>query len=110
MKMNEYMKYLAKLIPEKDSLKLIKSEAEKYYKSHSLDNCFNMGIELYQADNFQIQEVGVLLVGYSAHHNTSALSFLKDTVSGHDSWKVQENKQACLVTWPVKAGFTSTGG
>ncbi len=51
-----------------------------------------MGIELYQADNFQIQEVGVLLVGYSAHHNTSALFFLKDTVSGHDSWKVQENK------------------
>ena len=88
--MNEYMQYLAELIPEKDSLKLVKSEAEKYYKSHSLDNCFNMGIALYQSDNFQIQEVGVLLLGYSAHHNTSALYFLKDTVSQHDSWKVQE--------------------
>ena len=90
MKMNEYIKYLAELIPEKDSLKLVKSEAEKYYKSHSPDNCFNMGIELYHSDNFQIQEVGVFLLGYSAHHNTSALSFLKDTVSRHDSWKVQE--------------------
>ena len=90
MKMNEYMKYLAELIPEKDSLKLVKSEAEKYYESHSPDDCFNMGIELYQSDNFQIQEVGVFLLGYSAHHNTSALSFLKDTVSRHDSWKVQE--------------------
>ena len=49
-----------------------------------------MGIELYHSDNFQIQEVGVFLLGYSAHHNTSALSFLKDTVSRHDSWKVQE--------------------
>lgn len=84
------MKYLAEIIPQKDSLKLVKREAEKYYKSHSLNDCFNMGIEIYYSDNFQIQEVGVLLLGYSAHRNTSALSFLKDTVSQHDSWKVQE--------------------
>lgn len=88
--MNDYMRYLTELIPNKDSLKLVKSEAEKYYKSHSLDDCFNMGIELYQSDNFQIQEVGIFLLGYSAHHNVSALIFLKDTVSRHDSWKVQE--------------------
>lgn len=60
--MNEYVNYLAEIIPEKDSLKLVKGEAEKYYKSHSLDDCFNMGIELYQSDNFQIQEVGVFLL------------------------------------------------
>lgn len=88
--MNEYMQYLADLIPEKDSLKLVKEEAKKYYKSHSLDECFAMGMELYQSDNFQIQEVGVFLLGYSAHHNASALSFLKNTVSLHESWKVQE--------------------
>ena len=28
--MDEYMKYLAELITEKDSLKLVKNEAEKY--------------------------------------------------------------------------------
>lgn len=84
------MRYLTELIPEKDSLKLVKNEAEKYFKSHSPDECFEMGIELYQSDNFQIQEVGVLLLGYAAHHNASALSFLKDMVSRHDSWKVQE--------------------
>lgn len=89
-KMNEYMKYLAEVIPEKDSLKLVKSEAKKSYRSHSLDDCYNMGIELYQSDNFQIQEVGIFLLGYSAHYNASALSFLKDTVSQHNSWKVQE--------------------
>ncbi len=44
--LNEYRKYLAEIIPEKDCLKLVKSEAEKYYKSHSLDDCFNMGMEL----------------------------------------------------------------
>ena len=49
-----------------------------------------MGLELYQSSNFQIQEVGILLIGYSANANNNALSFLKDTVSKHRSWKVQE--------------------
>ena len=88
--MNEYMQYLKEIIPEKDSLKIVKDEAKKYYKAHSLDDCFSMGIELYKSDNFQIQEVGVFLLGYSAHHNENALSFLKNTVSQHESWKVQE--------------------
>lgn len=88
--MNEYQQYLAELIPEKDSLKLVKSEAKKYYQSHALDDCFEMGMELYRSDNFQIQEVGVFLLGYAAHHNASAITFLKDVVSQHGSWKVQE--------------------
>ena len=29
--MNEYIQYLAELIPERDSLKLVRNEAEKYY-------------------------------------------------------------------------------
>lgn len=88
--MNEYQQYLVELIPEKDSLKLVKNEAKKYDQSHSPDDCFEMGMELYQSDNFQIQEVGVFLLGYAAHHNASAITFLKNTVSQHDSWKVQE--------------------
>lgn len=81
---------MEELIPEKDSLKIVKSEAEKFYKTHSLDECFRMGHELYQSDNFQIQEVGVFLFGYAAHENADALSFLKNIVSQNDSWKVQE--------------------
>lgn len=41
--MNEYQQYLAELIPEKDSLKLVKNEAKKYDQSHSPDDCFEMG-------------------------------------------------------------------
>ncbi|WP_320952165.1 HEAT repeat domain-containing protein [Hungatella effluvii] len=88
--MGKFEEYLEKTIPEKDSLKLVKKEAEKYYKEHSLEDCFSMGLELYQSNNFQIQEVGVLLIGYSASENKSALSFLEDTVSKHENWKVQE--------------------
>ncbi len=88
--MSEYMQYLQDLIPERDSLKLVKTEAENFYRSHSSEECFSMGLELYQSDNFQIQEVGVFLLGYAAHRNSSALDFLRDTVSRHESWKVQE--------------------
>lgn len=49
-----------------------------------------MGLLLYDSDNFQIQEVGVFLLGYSAHEYKDALFFLKNEVSMHESWKVQE--------------------
>ena len=88
--MSEYIQYLAELMPEKDRLKLVINEAEKFYKTHSLDECFRMGHELYKSDNFQIQEMGVFLFGYATHENVDALSFLKNTVSQNDSWKVQE--------------------
>ncbi|HQB41906.1 MAG TPA: DNA alkylation repair protein [Candidatus Cloacimonadota bacterium] len=88
--MKDYIAYLAKLIPEKDSLKLVRAEAEKYYKTHTLEECYNMGLGLYYSDNFQIQEVGVFLLGYSAHEYKKALPFFKDIVSQHESWKVQE--------------------
>lgn len=90
MNMNEYMEYLAEIIPDKNSLKLVKNEAEKYYKTHSPDELFDMGIFLYKSDNFQIQEVGVFLLGYCAHERPGALAFLKNTVSKHELWKVQE--------------------
>lgn len=88
--MNEYIQYLSELIPEKDSLKLVKTQAKDYYRSHSLEECYHMGLELYESDNFQIQEVGVFLLGYAAHEYPEALAFLKNKVSKHDSWKVQE--------------------
>lgn len=88
--MNDYAIYLEQLIPQKDSLKIVKTEANIFYMNHSLEECYHMGLALYQSDNFQIQEVGVFLLGYSAHAYDNGLSFLRDTVSQHESWKVQE--------------------
>lgn len=86
----EYTQYLSELIPDKDSLKLVKTEAKKFYQSHTPEECYHMGLSLYASDNFQIQEVGVFLLGYSAHVYPEALLFMKDKVSLHDNWKVQE--------------------
>ena len=88
--MDDYISYLNKVIPEKDSLKIVKSEAEKSQSSHSSSECHTMGITLYQSDNFQIQEIGIFLLGYAAHEIPESLDFLRNTVSKHQNWKVQE--------------------
>ncbi len=88
--MEKYIEYLSQLIPEKDSLKIVKTEAAKYYKEHTPQECYAIFPVLYQSDNFQIQEVGVFLAGYVADRYPDALEFLRNTVSRHESWKVQE--------------------
>ena len=54
--MNDYEKYLAQVIPEKDCLKTVKAEAKRFYKTHSPAECLDTGMSLYQSENFQIQE------------------------------------------------------
>lgn len=88
--MDDYVRYLSQLITDKDSLKLVKTEAKQFYKEHTPEECQEIYPVLYQSDNFQIQEVGVFLAGYIADVYPDALDFLHDTVSRHESWKVQE--------------------
>lgn len=88
--MDHYLQYLADLIPDRDSLKLVKTEAKRFYAEHTAQECRGMYPVLYQSENFQIQEVGVLLAGHIADAYQEALVFLRDTVSLHESWKVQE--------------------
>lgn len=103
--MNEYIEYLSDLIPEKDSLKLVKTESKKYYKEHSEQECYEMYPILYESDNFQIQEVGVFLAGYIADRYPDALAFLHDVVSRHESWKVQEILAMAFDNYCAKIGY-----
>ncbi len=88
--MNEYMQYLAELIPERDSLKLVKDEAKKYYRSHSPDECYSMGIELYQSDNFAMVVKGhgqyflhlpALMLAYGVFHEIQRRSIVMRGIS-----------------------------
>lgn len=88
--MNNFAVYLAQAIPERSNLRLVKTEAKAYHKSHTPTECYSTGMELYQSENLQIQEVGVFLLGYAAQSEPGALTFLRETISGHESWKVQE--------------------
>ena len=88
--MENFTAHLKEIIPEKDSLKLVKKEAENYYKQHSLDECFTTGLELYQSKNFQIQKSVFSWWDMQPAKIQAHYHFLKDTVSKHKSWKVQE--------------------
>lgn len=88
--MDDYISYLNEVIPDKDCLKIVKSEAEKFRSSHSSSECHTMGMTLYQSDNYQIQEIGIFLLGYAAYEIPESLDFLRNTVSKHQNWKVQE--------------------
>ena len=87
---NQYLQHLIDNLTDKDNLKLVREEAVSFHKSHTVSECFDMAYELYQSDYFQIQNVGVFLCGFIATERADALSLLKDTVSIHPSWKVQE--------------------
>ena len=86
----QYLQHLIDTLTEKDNLKLCREEAKSYYKSHIVAECFDTAIDLYTSEHFQIQDVAVFLLGYIAAERADALSFLKETVSIHPNWKVQE--------------------
>ena len=82
--MNDFAAYRTQLTLERDRLKLVKAAAKAYQNSHTPAMCYATGMELYQSDNFQIQEVGVFLLGYAAQSESGALAFLRETVSSHE--------------------------
>lgn len=103
--MEGYIEYLSSLIPEKDGLKIVKTESKKYYTEHTPKECYDIYPALYRSDNFQIQEVGVFLAGYVADIYPDALDFLRDTVSRHESWKVQEILAMAFDNYCAKIGY-----
>lgn len=105
--MNNYMTYLEDKYSEKISFKLIEKDTEEFYKSHSLKECYEMGLKLYQSSNYQVQEAGIYLLGYSATKYENALLFLKDEVSKHDNWRVQEVLAKAFDNYCLIVGYES---
>ena len=103
--MSDYIDYLSEIIPEKDSLKIVKTAAKEFYEGHTPKECYDLLEFLYASDNFQIQEVGVFLAGYVADLYQDALDFLRYTVSCHESWKVQETLAMSFDNYCAKIGY-----
>ena len=87
---NKYLQYLTDSFTGKDNLKKVRDEASKIEKTYELEEYLSMAKELYASENFQVQEIGVFLFGYASSEFPPALNFLRDEVSSHPSWKVQE--------------------
>lgn len=74
----------------KENLPLIRKYAQEFYKTHYLEECWQFVCESWESAYFQIQEISIFLCGYIAHKSDAAILFLKDTVSQHSDWRVQE--------------------
>ena len=74
----------------KERYSLIQKEAENYYKTNSLDECWKTALECYNCELYYIQTFGVYIIGLIAYKNRKAYTFLKNTVSKNESWQVQE--------------------
>lgn len=86
----DYESYLIEMLEGGENLKLVRKEAEAYCRNHDADECLEMGKRLYLSESYQIQEVGVFILGHIAAEYPKVLNFLRNTVSGNGSWKVQE--------------------
>lgn len=86
----DYESHLKEALQSKENLKLVRKEAEEYCEKHNVDECSEMGKRLYFSESYQIQEVGVFILGRIAAGCSAALDFLRCTVSENSSWKVQE--------------------
>ena len=86
----QYRQYLIDTLTGKDNLKKVKEEAARLRRALSPEEAMQIASELYGSEHFQIQEIGVLLYGYAGATLPDALEFLRNTVSTHPSWKVQE--------------------
>lgn len=104
----EYFQYLVETITDKDNLKKVKEEALKLSSAYSPEESIQIASELYCSEYFQIQEIGVLLYGHASSMCPAALEFLRETVSTHPSWKVQEVLAMAFDTYCSANGYKNS--
>lgn len=86
----DYIHHLKEVLHGEENLKLVKKEAQEYYRNHGTEDCLLTGKRLYLSDSYQIQEVGVFILGHLSAGCPEALDFLRYTISENANWKVQE--------------------
>jgi hypothetical protein len=86
--------YYAKLFFNEETGKerygLMQKEAQLFCKNKTVAECWEAAQEYYQCDLYYIQAFAVYIMGIISSEESRAYHFLKDTVSNHPSWQVQE--------------------
>lgn len=66
-----------KIPVEGENLRLVRSLAEEYFRTHTGPECWEAARALYVSPHFQVQEAGVFLCGWLAPERPEALAFLR---------------------------------
>lgn len=86
----EEKKIMFEEITAQDGFKIIRDDAKKIFKKSSVDECWELGKEFYEDEDYRIKELGVFLFGYIADQVPEAVDFLHDRVANLEDWRVQE--------------------
>jgi hypothetical protein len=74
----------------KDGFKPIQAEAENILAQHTTHDSLQLAHILYASEVHQARMLATLIFGKLAALSTEAFTFLRETVSRDDDWRVQE--------------------
>jgi len=101
-----YIKLLFNEETGKERYGLVSKEAGNIYKNNSLENCWNIAMELYNCELYYIQMLAVYIIGLIG--NKKSLKFLKNIVSKNPSWQVQEFLAMAFDKFCEKNGYENS--
>lgn len=92
-------------VVEQNGFKITREEALQLYKKYSKQECMSLSLEFYHSKHYQVQDLGVFLLGYIADAIEEALIFLKETVSANEDWRIQEKLAMAFDTYCSAIGY-----
>ena len=64
--------------------------ADEILSTHSNEQCFELAIELFKNEAYQVRMLATTILGRLATEDDNALCFLKEQISTDKNWRVQE--------------------
>jgi 3-methyladenine DNA glycosylase AlkD len=103
--MQEIEELVQQVSKVKDGFKPIQAEAENILVQHSTHDSLQLAHRLYASEVHQARMLATLIFGKIAALSPEAYSFLKETVSRDDDWRVQEMFAMAFDTYCKAVGY-----
>ena len=81
---------LNNILQIENGFKHINDGASEIIEIYSKEQCFELALDLFKHEAYQIRMLATNLLGLIATENNDALCFLKENVSVDENWRVQE--------------------
>jgi hypothetical protein len=102
---SERTRVIKKVLEKAAGFLPIQEEAETICRQCPPEECLTYALGFYQEEPYQVQELGVFILGIIAARWQEAVVFLKDTVSRNGNWRVQETLAKAFDTYCRDNGY-----
>ncbi|MNS67180.1 putative lyase [compost metagenome] len=90
--------------------KIIREYANKISQNNIEKDCFELAMNLYNNEDYRINELGIFILCNIANAYPKALEFLKNEVSQNTNWEIQEILAMAFDTYCQKNGYEESLG